>query len=97
MFGDHSTCNINWCKYLQKCGPNLQHVMPYSHSTMKKDLSDPELFTALSDIIEYYGKNASKLAPGYSTNNNESANSLYIVQLPLQLFSKDFLVQFIRF
>lgn len=79
-FGDHSTCDISWCGYLQKCGPNLEGATPYKHSGLKdgKDLDkgkNPDLFTGLSDILENFAKNSVKLAPVGSIQCNESLHS----------------------
>ena len=35
MFGDHSSCGMSWCGYVQRLGPNLPGVERYRHRIFK--------------------------------------------------------------
>ena len=53
-FGDHSLCDIGWCGYLQKLGPNLEGTKPYKHSSLNSDLTSPPLKVDLIHCTTQY-------------------------------------------
>ena len=61
MYGEHYSCDISWCGFIQKNGPNMPGVSPYKHYMMKKDLTCPELRQDLENLMKYYANNAENI------------------------------------
>ena len=80
MFGDHSRCDIAWCGYIQRLGPNLPGTLPYKHSSLRAgtDLMSLELKSDLIKILGRFATNSRKLAAEGCSQRNESLNSTII-------------------
>ncbi|KAE8746819.1 hypothetical protein FOCC_FOCC006456 [Frankliniella occidentalis] len=80
-FGDHTNCtNVgteDWCRY-------HKDPLNYKHSVLPqgKPLSNPVLKTTLSNLMERYAKGAQKIAPGGSSQANESFNNMVCTKAP---------------
>lgn len=82
-FGDHSKCNVSWCGY-------LQNPLEFRHKYFGNDGSDltgGALQVELSTLFEKYAVRAEGIAPGASSQRNESANSVFISKAPKRTFT----------
>ena len=70
-FGDHSKCDILWCRYRQNPTEYTHNELPYG-----KDLHGSSLQQALQDLFSEYASPTvtSKLAPCLDSQRNESLN-----------------------
>ncbi|KAK3923615.1 60 kDa chaperonin [Frankliniella fusca] len=81
IFGDHTSCsNIGsgvWCRY-------SEDPVNYKHSGLPhgKPLSNPTPKATLSKTMERYAKAAKKIAPGGSSQANESFNNIVCTKAP---------------
>ena len=80
MFGDHTTCSMSWCRFVQQLGPKLPGQDPYKHSMFKDggDLKSMDLKEDLQKFLGNFAANAHKLAPKGSSQRNESLNSTIV-------------------
>ena len=80
MFGDHTSCGMSWCGFVQRLGPNLPDAKPYRHSSLRggSDLTSEDLKQGLTAILRRFSANAEKLAPRGSSQRNESLNSTIV-------------------
>ena len=74
MFGEHNSCHISWCGYLQRLGPNLPLTQPYKHSVLKNgkhldEIKTGALRTGVVKIMSRFANNAEKLAPEGSSQS----------------------------
>jgi hypothetical protein len=70
MFGDHSLCNISWCRFLKE--PSNYYHKSFPHG---RDLQSQTLKKELVTLIDSYAKNAKKLSRRGSSQPNESLNN----------------------
>ena len=73
-FGEHDSCG-DWCGY--KKNPTT-----YKHSTLTKDMEGGVLREDLEIVFKSFSQNASKIAPGGSTKEVESFNSMVATKAP---------------
>ena len=79
MYGEHEKCDISWCRYIQKLGPNLPDCdTEYKHKYFGEDLTCPKLRKDLDGILSHFAEQAHKLSPQGSSQRNEALNNIII-------------------
>jgi hypothetical protein len=77
VYGDHTKCDVIWCRYLKSPQEYKPSNLPYS-----RYLSDQCLRSDLTSLFQKYADQSEKLINLSSTQSNESMNSMIASKTP---------------
>lgn len=81
LYGNHCTCHVKWCRYLQNEETYTPKHLPYG-----KYVTDSNLFQDLQQLFTSYANQSEKLSLLESTQHNENFNHVVSRKTPKNNF-----------